>query len=79
MARPKGSKNRPKGDTIDEQISQVQGEIASLEAQLKERRSVLEKLQDEKDMIYQRQVMDAIAASGKTLEEVIEMLNADKT
>ncbi len=74
MPRPKGSKNKPVL-TIDERIAQVTAEIESLQEQIKEKKAALKQLNDEKAEEDQKRLMAAVLASGKTVDEIIEMIS----
>ena len=74
MPRPKGSKNKPVL-TIDERIDQVTAEIESLQEQIKEKKAELKQLNDEKAEEDQKRLMAAVLASGKTVDEIIEMIS----
>ena len=90
MPRPKGSKNKTKEQpievNIDEKIAAVEAEIEDLNTKLKEKKAELKALAKEKveaDRIAaerkakeDKEKLDAaIAASGKTVEEIIELLS----
>ena len=74
MPRPKGSRNKPVL-TIDERIAQVTAEIESLQEQIKEKKAELKQLNDEKAKEDQKRLMAAVMASGKTVDEIIEMIS----
>ena len=65
MPRPKGSKNKPVL-TIDEQIAQVTAETEILQEQIREKKAELKQ---------QKRLMAAVLASGKTVDEIIEMIS----
>ena len=73
MPRTKGSKNKARL-TVDERISAVTAEIESMEAKLKEKKAELRQLKVEKEEENQKKILAAVAASGKTAEEVIALL-----
>ena len=73
MPRTKGSKNKATL-TVDERISAVTAEIESMEAKLKEKKAELRRLKVEKEEENQKKILAAVAASGKTAEEVIALL-----
>lgn len=73
MPRTKGSKNKATL-TVDERISAVAAEIESMEAKLKEKKAELRQLKVEKEEENQKKILAAVAASGKTAEEVIALL-----
>ena len=77
MPRTKGSKNRSKM-TLEEQIAaaeervvQAQAELAAAEEELKN----LSALRDEEQV---KALMDAIAASGRTIPEVIALIQGEE-
>ena len=77
MPRTKGSKNRSKL-TLEEQIAaaeervvQAQAELAAAEEELKN----LNALRDEEQV---KALMDAIAASGRTIPEVIALIQGEE-
>lgn len=74
MPRPKGSKNKPTL-TLDEQIAKITMEIESLQEQIKKKKTELKRLNDEKAEEDQKRLMAVVTASGKTVDEVIEMIN----
>ena len=61
--------------TIDERIAQVTAEIESLQEQIKEKKAGLKQLNDEKAEEDQKQLMAAVLASSKTVDEIIEMIS----
>ena len=73
MPRPKGSRNKPVL-TIEERIAQVTAEIESLQEQIKEKKAELKQFNDEKAKEDQKRLMAAVMASGKTVDEIIEMI-----
>lgn len=76
MPRPKGSKNKP-ALTIDEQIAATEEHISRLKEELaaaEEKLKTLISLRDEEQM---KELMCAIAASGKSVTDVIAMLKTD--
>jgi hypothetical protein len=71
---------------IQIQIDAVTGEIANLTAELKGKKVLLKKLQKERIMAEKaaemmkaeedkKALLSAIAASGKSIDEILEMLN----
>ena len=87
MPRPKGSKNKAKivVKNVDEMIAAVEAEIAKLTADIKAKRAELKKLKKAKveaDKIAaekkaeedKAKILEAIEQSGKSLEEVMELL-----
>ena len=76
MPRTKGSKNKPKNVlTISEQIAETEAKIAELEETLKTAKNDLKELKKAKKEEDQAMIMDAINASGKSLEEILAMLS----
>ena len=87
MPRPKGSKNKAKiiVENVDEKIAAVEAEIEELTAALKAKKADLKKLKKaklqadkaaeekkaEEDKI---KLLDAIAQSGKSVDEILDML-----
>ncbi len=89
MPRPKGSKNKAKAAApvvnYDEIIPALEAEIATLTERLKAKKAELkaaQKAKAEADAAAaakkaeedKAKLLEAIAASGKTVEEVLEML-----
>jgi len=69
---PRGRKKKP--ESIDEQIVLVQNEIAELTAKVKDKKKALAALEEAKKVEEQKSLLDAFAASGKSVDEVITML-----
>ena len=61
--------------SIEELISAKEQEIANLSDQLKNAKAELKELQEKKTIEDSRKIMEAIAASGKSIEEVLSMIN----
>ena len=61
--------------SIEELISTKEQEIANLSEQLKNAKAELKELQEKKTIEDSRKIMEAIAASGKSIEEVLTMIN----
>ena len=74
MARTKGSKNKKTALTTQEQINAVQEEISKLTEQLKSKKADLKKLEAAADEEKKQQLLEAVNQSGKTLDEVIELI-----
>lgn len=74
MPRTKGLRNKPIL-TIDERIAQVTAEIETIQEQIKEKKAELKQLNDEKAEEDQKRLMNATLASGKTVDEIIEMIS----
>ena len=66
---------RPKNLTIEEQIALQEKEIENLSEQLKLAKAELKKLKDEKQLADSQKLMEAIANSSKSVEEVINFIN----
>ena len=66
---------RPKNVSIEEQISGKETEIENLSEQLKAAKAELKKLKEEKLLEDSQKIMDALAASGKSVDDVINMIN----
>ena len=66
---------RPKNLTIEEQIALQEKEIENLSEQLKSAKGNLKKLKDEKQLADSQKLMEAIANSGKSVEEIINFIN----
>lgn len=86
MPRPKRSRNKPSlPANIDEQIASVNAEIENLTASLKQRKAELKRLMKDKveaDRIAaekkaeedKAKILAAVEASGRTVDEILEML-----
>ena len=66
---------RPKNLSIEELISNKENEIENLSSQLKAAKAELKQLKEEKLLADSRRIMDALAASGKSVDDVINMIN----
>ena len=92
MPRPKGSKNKKKAvvivENVDERIAAAEAEIASLTEQLKAKKAELKDLNkakaeadrlaaQQKAEAEQAKLLEAVAASGKSIEEIISLLNTE--
>lgn len=77
MPRTKGSKNKAVL-SINERIANVTAEIESLQEQLKEKKAELKKLNAEKEEEDKKRLMEAVLASGKSIDEVIAWVGAGK-
>ena len=76
MPRPKGSKNKSTL-TIDEQITQATARVEDLRVQLKAAEVELKKLETLRDEEQMKTLMEAVAASGKSVSDVIAMVKGD--
>lgn len=74
MARPKGSKNRTTTISMDEQIISITADISSLSEKLKTKKAELRKLQKNKANADKTRLLDAIASSGKSYDEIVSLL-----
>ena len=89
MPRPKGSKNKksaaPAVEDIDQKIAAAEAEIEELGAQLKAKKAELKALVKEKEAALaaaaekkaeeeKAKLLDALAKSGKSIDEIIEFL-----
>ena len=66
---------RPKNLNIDEMISNKEAEIAELSEALKTAKSELKQLKEDKLLADSQRIMDALAASGKSVDDVINLIN----
>ena len=78
MPRPKGSKNRTP-QTIDERIAALEAEITSLRESVASKEAELAQLKETRDQELIKALMDAIAESGNSVQDVIDMVKTDKT
>ena len=69
MARPKKVQL-----TIDEKIEKVTEEIKKLKEETKAKNAELKELEKEKSEADKERILDAVKESGKSLEEVLELL-----
>jgi len=76
MPRPKGSRNKP-ALTIDEQITQATAKVETLKAELEAAEAELKKLETLRDEEQVKELMSAIASSGKSVADVIAMLKGE--
>ena len=74
MPRPKGSQNKP-SLTIDEQITQAAARVEELKAELEVAEAELKKLETLRDEEQMKELMSAIASSGKSVADVIAWIN----
>lgn len=66
---------RPKNLSIEELISHKENEIENLSSQLKTAKAELKQLKEEKLLADSQRIMDALAASGKSVDDVINLIN----
>ena len=76
MPRPKGSRNKPTL-TIDEQIVATGERIDRLKEELAAAEKTLKTLTALRDEEQMKELKDAIAASGKSVADVIAMLKTE--
>ena len=69
---PRGRKKKP--ESVEEQMQLVQAEIEELSAKLKEKKKEMAVLEKAKTAEEQQKLLDAVAASGKSVDEIIGML-----
>lgn len=69
---PRGRKKKP--ESIEAQMQQIQEEIEELSARLKTKKKELAALEDARKLEEQKKLLDAVAASGKSVDEIIGML-----
>ena len=69
---PRGRKKKP--ESVEEQMQLVQAEIDELSATLKAKKKEMAVLEKAKKAEEQQKLLDAVAASGKSVDEIIGML-----
>ncbi|CCX66319.1 hypothetical protein ACTNE3_07395 [Bacillota bacterium HCP3S3_F1_1] len=69
---PRGRKKKP--ESVEEQMQLVQAEIEELSAKLKAKKKEMAVLEKAKKAEEQQKLLDAVAASGKSVDEIIGML-----
>lgn len=87
MPRPKGSKNKAKSvvENVDEKLVAVESEIVELAAALKAKKAELKKLkkaklladkaaEEKKAEEEKAAILEAIARSGKSMDEILDLL-----
>ena len=74
MPRPKGSKNKS-ALTLDEQIIAAEARVEAAKAELKVAEADLKTLTALRDEEQVKTLMNAIAASGKSVADVVAMIN----
>jgi predicted nuclease with TOPRIM domain len=74
MPRTKGSKNKTTGRSVEERMTAVSAEIETLQEQLREKREELKQLNVEKAEEDKQKLLGAVAASGKTIEEILSLI-----
>ena len=76
MPRPKGSKNKSTL-TIEEQITQAAARVEELKTALDVAQTELKKLETLRDEEQMKALMEAVAASGKSVSDVIAMVKGE--
>lgn len=76
MPRPKGSKNRTP-QTIDERIAALESELDTLRETVAAKEAELAQLKETRDQELVKAFMDAIAESGKSVQDVIDMVKGE--
>ena len=76
MPRPKGSKNRAP-QTIDGRIAALEAELTNLRETIAAKEAELAQLKETRDKELIGKLMDAIAESGKSVQDVIDMVRSD--
>lgn len=69
---PRGRKKKP--ESVEEQMQLVQAEIEELSAKLKAKKKEMAVLEKAKKAEEQQKLLDAVTASGKSVDEIIGML-----
>lgn len=69
MARPKKVNL-----TIDEKLEKIKADIEALNAEIKEKKAELKELEKEKAEENKAKILAAVEESGKSIEEVLELL-----
>ena len=69
---PRGRKKKP--ESVEQQMQLVQAEIDELSAKLKAKKKEMAVLEKAKKAEEQQKLLDAVAASGKSVDEIIGML-----
>ena len=69
MPRPKGSKNKKPVNTVEE----IDAQIAALNGETAEKAAAKQKAAES-----QAAILAAVAASGKSVEEILELLNGQQ-
>jgi len=74
MPRPKGSKNKAAALSLEERIAAVSAEIDVLQEKVKDKKNELKLLKVQQAQEEQQKLLDAVSASGKSIAEVIALL-----
>ena len=72
---PRGKKNL----TLDEQLAKISAEIENMEVSLKELKKTKKELEEQIEQARLSELTEIIKASGKSIEEVKEMLSKWET
>ena len=65
--------------TIDERIAALEAELTSLRETVENKEAELKQLKKTRDKELIGKLMDAIAESGKSVQDVIDMVKTEKT
>lgn len=68
-------RGRKKAGTIDEQIEGLRNEIEALKAETKKKQDKLKELEKEKEAEDNKEIMEAVARSGKSKEEILRLIS----
>ena len=68
-------RGRKKLGTIDEQIESLRNEIEALKAETKKKQDKLKELEKKKETEDNKEIMDAVAKSGKSKDEILRLLS----
>lgn len=77
MPRMKGSKNKVKSMTIDEQVAAAEERVAKLREELQSAEAELQTLTTLRDEAAMKELAATIAASGKSFADVIAWIKSD--
>ena len=67
---------RRKNSKVDKKIEKLSAEIETMTAQLAEKKQELKVLKDQKQKEDMTEILEAIAQSGMTLEQVIDLIKS---
>ena len=73
---PRGRKPRKAQASIEDRIAAINAEIKDLQEQLKVKKTELKQLEDEKVSVDKQRILDAVMDSGKSIDEIIEIIKA---
>ena len=68
-------RGRKKAGTIDEQIEVLRNEIEALKAETKKKQDKLKELEKKKEAEDNKEIMEAVARSGKSKEEILRLIS----